>query len=130
MKFVFSTLVCFIWFTSFAQPVVPDQLKGFWSCNCIADKNAKDEAGKPPSFVLKDSPKGPELWHARTQGKVTRVVKNGSSFTIYYKDKYEGEIHLKLILKGTRLIVDGGYEDCELGMQKCNIPSKKESWYF
>jgi hypothetical protein len=130
MKIIFSTLLCFIWFSSFAQPIVPEQLKGFWSCDCVADKNAQDEASKPPAFVLKDSPKGPELWHARTQGKVTKIMANGSSYTIFYRDKYEGEIQLKLLLKGTRLIVAEGYEECKSGMQKCKIPSNKETWYF
>jgi hypothetical protein len=130
MKIIFGALVYVIWFSSFAQPVVPEQLKGFWSCDCVVDKNAQDEASKPPAFVLKDSPKGPELWHARTQGKVTKILTNGSSYTLYYRDKYEGEIQLKLLLKGTRLIVDGGYEECKSGMQKCKIPSNKETCYF
>lgn len=103
----------------------PEELIGFWSCNCEKDKNAESGAETPPGFWIKKRSEGYEVWYQRSSGIITEIKRSKNIFILKYEDEFEGdEIVIEIELNNDRLTIDGG-GICEgwgsSGMEKCKL---------
>ena len=108
----------------------PEELIGNWSCNC--GYQGLDEADSYPSFWIKETSEGYEIWYARTEGIVKEIKHTDNSYIVKYEDDHEGQIIIELKLKNNRLNINGltcggsGMERCSLD-EKINIPDHVDS---
>ena len=99
----------------------PEELIGNWSCNCGYE--GIDEADNPPSFYIKETTEGYEIWYARTEGIVKEIKHTDNSYIVKYEDDDEGQIIIELKLKNNRLNING--LTCESsGMERCSLDEK------
>ena len=103
----------------------PEELIGYWSCNCETDRKAGDGAGVPPAFWIKKSAEGYEVWYTRSSGIIKEISRSENRFTLKYEDEYDGDTVLEIELINERLTINGA-QNCEpwgnaSGMEKCAV---------